>query len=94
MVEEIGPDHSLPEEVLNGNRKPVSAICAPVLDERNQAEISIALGVFRDTSSRQIHQAGDALADTGRRLSSSLGRRDAPAASRSSQTSPMPPKTR
>jgi len=83
LVEEIGPDHYLPKEILNGDRKPVSVIYAPVLDEHSRAEISIALNVFREMSSRQIQQAGNALAETGRRLASTLGLRDAPTGSRS-----------
>jgi DNA-binding IclR family transcriptional regulator len=73
LIAEIGPAHFLPDEVKGTDPLPISVIYAPVLDERGNVEMSIALNLFRALSPREVQRAGTEIAATGRRLSALLG---------------------
>ena len=73
LIDEIGPSHSLPSDLDGNDKLPISVIYAPLLGETGFAEMSIALNLFREMTPRQIKRAGEAIAASGRRLSTVLG---------------------
>jgi len=73
LIDEIGPSHYLPSDLRGAAKLPVSVIFAPVLGPTGQAEMSIALNMFREMTPRQVKHAGEEIAATGERLSGVLG---------------------
>jgi DNA-binding IclR family transcriptional regulator len=73
LIDEIGPSHYLPSDLDGTDKLPISVVYAPVLGETGVAEMSIALNLFREMTPRQVERAGQAIASSGRRLSTVLG---------------------